>query len=409
MNLLDVVSGFFTPDVVSKMASGAALSDESPVNVRKAINAAVPAVFAGLGQASSSPSGAERIFGVAGEPNHAGLLGRLSGMTSRQLSDVAAEGQTLLTRMVGDHGATLTDLVARSSGVRATSADHIMGLVTAVAGGVLYREVASRDLGATGLADLLSSQKKAIADNPYTPVGLTSMLGASTSEIGTAGARDTDKDAVRELREPKKGEPPRRSRWLPTALLAALAIVGIWAVVRSRRSDVAVVPPVPPPPEAVPEIVERLRTTSEDFKLPDGKILHLESTSGEADLARYLSSGARDLPRRFALGGLNFELDAIRLTPAAMGRVDSVAEILKAYPSARVRIEGHTDASGNPTTNHALSVARAEEMRRMLTARGVAPERIETQGKGESQPIAPNDTPEGRAQNRRIEIVVVER
>jgi OOP family OmpA-OmpF porin len=69
-------------------------------------------------------------------------------------------------------------------------------------------------------------------------------------------------------------------------------------------------------------------------------------------------------------------------------------------------VEGHTDSNGNDASNQKLSQDRAESVRAYLVQRGVKSERITAVGKGESTPVATNDTTEGRANNRRVEIIV---
>ena len=81
--------------------------------------------------------------------------------------------------------------------------------------------------------------------------------------------------------------------------------------------------------------------------------------------------------------------------------------MLVAHPTARVRLEGHTDSTGTVDTNRQLSQSRAEATKRYLTEHGVDAGRIETAGLGASRPLATNDTPEGRAENRRTELVVI--
>ena len=88
--------------------------------------------------------------------------------------------------------------------------------------------------------------------------------------------------------------------------------------------------------------------------------------------------------------------------------LDRFAEGLRNNQNAQVRIIGHTDSTGNDGINDPLSLARAESTRNYLTSRGVNGSRIQVQGMGSRQPIATNDTAEGRAHNRRVEIFVGE-
>ena len=89
--------------------------------------------------------------------------------------------------------------------------------------------------------------------------------------------------------------------------------------------------------------------------------------------------------------------------------LDRFAEGLRNNPNAEVRIVGHTDSTGSDAINNPLSLERAESTRNYLTARGVSGARIRVEGRGSREPIASNDTAQGRAQNRRVEIYMGER
>lgn len=89
--------------------------------------------------------------------------------------------------------------------------------------------------------------------------------------------------------------------------------------------------------------------------------------------------------------------------------LDRFAEGLRNHPNTDVRIVGHTDSTGGDAVNNPLSVERAVSTRNYLTARGVDGRRISVDGMGSRQPIASNDTADGRSRNRRVEIFVGER
>jgi outer membrane protein OmpA-like peptidoglycan-associated protein len=108
-------------------------------------------------------------------------------------------------------------------------------------------------------------------------------------------------------------------------------------------------------------------------------------------------------PRRFVLDGVLFETASATIQAESFPRLDRVVEYLTHRPSARIRISGHTDNVGNPHANQALSEARAEAVREYMISHGVDADRVEAVGVGDREPVAPNDTDDGRRQNRRIE------
>ena len=112
--------------------------------------------------------------------------------------------------------------------------------------------------------------------------------------------------------------------------------------------------------------------------------------------------------RRVVLRGIKFGSDTAYIEPASAGVLELVAERLRENPQFRVRIEGHTDERASGDYNLELSQERAEAVKRILIGFGIAPERMDAVGRGESEPIASNDTPEGRALNRRVELDVIE-
>jgi outer membrane protein OmpA-like peptidoglycan-associated protein len=104
------------------------------------------------------------------------------------------------------------------------------------------------------------------------------------------------------------------------------------------------------------------------------------------------------------LRGVTFETGRSALKPDSYTILDIVAASLIANPDIKIEIAGHTDATGSAATNTRLSQARADAVRAYLASKGVAPQRMVAKGYGPSQPIAPNTTPDGRAQNRRVEL-----
>lgn len=106
-----------------------------------------------------------------------------------------------------------------------------------------------------------------------------------------------------------------------------------------------------------------------------------------------------------------FGFDSAKLTSKAKSTLTDIASILDSMPDSAVRVVGHTDSKGSDSYNDKLSKSRADAVARFLVGNGVQSERLKPEGRGESEPVAPNeikgkDNPNGRTQNRRVEFVL---
>jgi outer membrane protein OmpA-like peptidoglycan-associated protein len=105
---------------------------------------------------------------------------------------------------------------------------------------------------------------------------------------------------------------------------------------------------------------------------------------------------------------ISFDTGSAAIKPPLRAVLDPFANSVRDDPTARLLIVGHTDNTGSPAINNPLSVERAQSVRDYLVTRGVAATQVETAGRGEREPIASNATDAGRAQNRRVEILLRE-
>lgn len=107
-----------------------------------------------------------------------------------------------------------------------------------------------------------------------------------------------------------------------------------------------------------------------------------------------------------ALEGVKFKTNSDVLLPESLPKIDNVAELMKSNSAFHLTIDGYTDNTGNADHNKELSYKRAEAAKARLIEDGISASRITTHGYGIENPVATNDTAEGRAKNRRVEFLI---
>jgi len=110
-----------------------------------------------------------------------------------------------------------------------------------------------------------------------------------------------------------------------------------------------------------------------------------------------------------SIQGVVFKTGSPALDAKSFPVLEKAAEVFKKHPELRVEIGGHTDNVGNAATNTTLSQKRAESVRTWFVGKGLEAARFEAKGYGPSKPVAPNETAEGRAQNRRVEFTLIKK
>ncbi len=124
-----------------------------------------------------------------------------------------------------------------------------------------------------------------------------------------------------------------------------------------------------------------------------------------------IAEGAVELYDRFmtegkiVTNGIKFDSGEATLKPESMGVINEIVKLMQEHPDIRFSVEGHTDSDGDAQMNKKLSEARAQTVMSTLIGSGIAPGRLAAQGLGEDVPVADNNSPEGKANNRRVEFV----
>ena len=140
------------------------------------------------------------------------------------------------------------------------------------------------------------------------------------------------------------------------------------------------------------------------FQLTNGNgdtyITNLRIAKGAVPLYdRMMSDG------KFVTYGITFDVGKSTIKPESMGEINRIVQLMTENPDLKFSVEGHTDSTGNPTSNQTLSEQRSQAIVDKLVELGIAKDRLTAVGKGQNNPIADNSTDEGRAKNRRVEFV----
>jgi OmpA-OmpF porin, OOP family len=392
-SVMEMARGAFAGDTLNRIS---AWLRESPTGTNAALNDALPASVVGLANQAASDEGSRALLSRFERGDYPQVapdeLNR--AMSDPTVSDqLVQSGQGFMDRMFGGRLGGVLDGIAAHTGLSRSSVAKLFGLVGPLVLGLVGKRTISQHLDAGGLRRFLGEEKSLATG--MLPGSLTKLIDPTAPTAPTApntpsaAASATGRPVVVgarpqpiEVERIRKGVSPW---WL--LLLLPLAVLLFYAINRARQSEPAGSEP----------------TTT--MVAPTSAVL---AAGNVIELTRYLASDA-PLPKRFVLQDLKFRTDSNELEPTSRRVLDDVAGVLVRQPSAMIRVEGHTDNTGSPNTNRQLSSGRAEATKAYLVERGVAADRIDVAGLGPDQPVAANDTPEGRAKNRRTEIVVLSR
>ncbi|HEY3738503.1 MAG TPA: OmpA family protein [Bryobacteraceae bacterium] len=367
-----------TPELTSSMAEKL---DESPDAVRKGMQAGAATLLASLAnKAAESSSFLQQLFGMVNQPG---------------------AGSQLMTAAFGTHvqQTTIATLVGQSAKIKGSSASTLLEMAAPMVLGILGKETSASSLESTLSAELPGLGK-------FLPAGIGSVIGGAGASTVTAHA-DAHGDAHEP--EPVKGG----GGWVLPALVG-LILLGALTWWYLRGSDTATPPPAQTAEAATTEAPKNLWPALGEFgkrKLADGTELSIPKLGVENRLIDFIEDSSKKVDKEtwFDFDRLLFDTGNATLQPASQAQLADIAAILKAYPKVKMRIGGYTDNVGDKAANMTLSQARASNVAAELEKLGVDKSRLDSKGYGEDHPVAPNDTDEGRAKNRRISMRVMEK
>jgi outer membrane protein OmpA-like peptidoglycan-associated protein len=358
------------------------------------------AAFAGLARKADDSDTLHRVFDAAINARGDAVECAVSaGQLTNAHSPLLAEGTRLLGSIFGGSQQTVANAIGRESGLTSTAVAALL------------------PLAAQALLTFLGAR---IRDGGMTPGSLASFLNREAPELRKALPASLD-DAIAQVApathatadmSPAVGGTRARAHrsaisWLVVAAVAIPAL--LWLTSRPGQVSVNNAPPIAVGTSgfSAPANLGSLRART----LTNGTVIRVPEYGVENRLLAFIEnpSLAPDTTRWFDFDRLLFATGATTLLPQSAGQLRDVAAILEANPAVHVKIGGYTDNVGSPEENQKLSQERAINVMNALVGMGVARNRLEAEGYGEEHPVADNATETGRAQNRRISMLVTQK
>jgi outer membrane protein OmpA-like peptidoglycan-associated protein len=413
-SIIDNVKQLISQSVVSSVAERLG---ESPEDVSRGLQAGSTAILGGLANKSGDPGTMKQVFDLISKPGTGvGALADDVALTreGKAPTELANVSSRFLSDLFGDRASLVNGVVGEASGLGGESASAIMRFAAPLVLGFLGRHVRTGGLDLTSFTQLLSIEKNNIMR--AAPAGLAAALG--TEGPRETGPRDREvpfqfdrRDLVGENAPIQEPAPRSSMRWMWPAFATLAVLALIWGVRRSHRASSIDTTSVAGGEVAAPAIAPPASTMGQpgSIQLPNGSSLSIPAGGVEARLVGFITDSTRHPSDTtfFDFDRLMFATNSPALLPQSDEQVGSVAKILAAYPNVTVKIAGYTDNVGNPAVNQRLSAQRAANVKAALIKAGVPASRLTSEGYGEKNPEADNSTDAGRAQNRRVAIIVV--
>ena len=409
-NLFELIQGSLGPHWPAKRAGTSGSPDRGESRGRSRL-ARAPR---GPMQQGSTPTGATELFrSLTGPQVDTGLVGKLGGMLVTGDKSMLSLGNTLIGSLFGDRTGAMTSAISSMSGMKTSSVATLLAMAAPAVFSYLKGYLAQNKLDVGGLTSLLAGQREHVAsglDDRITRAlgftGSSAFLSSLASSFAGRAAGAADRvtgsgaergnrgragrgSGVRSGHRRGRARPHGRARVPEPVVLGGAGGPGSPRLVLFNNWS------------AGPGVAMK------SLDLPGGARIQVQAGGFLDSLNGFLSGTGTGDPRSFTIDNLQFETGSATLSRSSDTQLAQLAAVLKAYPKVTMSVRGHTDATGDPAANKKLSADRAAAVKQALVERGVPAAQIESEGHGSERPIASNDSEDGRARNRRVELVVV--
>ena len=440
-SLLETIQSYIPADLTNIAAEKL---DESDTGISRAFGGLIPTILSGLADKASNDGALGGLFETLNDQNNASFLEDLGGLINsgnlarNDPKDIAG---AFLGQIFGDKIGGILNAIASFAGIKKDSAGSLLGLAGPLIMGAISKRIRNDNLSQAGFKQLLLGEKDMIRRSVPPQV---------STVLGYPGAHQAQAAAARSAAAPQATGRPAWL-WAIPALLG-VGLVG-WMLTRGGGDDETprvvereVVEPAARVAETTVTEVEEVNTDPADEVIADadavvtrgvGEVENVEGTLAsvtpigdyvrtlgdyelrgasdgvEAKLIQFIESDKEpctDSECWYTFDRLTFNTGSADLNMAqSEDQLTNMKAILEAYPDVQLKIGGYTDNTSSDDLNKQLSQERAEAVVAALAGMGIDSDRLFAEGYGSDHPVASNDTEEGRAQNRRIDVRVRQR
>jgi outer membrane protein OmpA-like peptidoglycan-associated protein len=365
-------------------------------SVSRGMESSIAALLGGLASKAEDTGALRRIMDVASSTTGPVSWAQTAAGLADPNSPLIAAGKRLLPAIFGGSERDVTSAMGREAGLSSGVMGTLLSMGAPVVMSFLGKMVRDGGLTMSGLGGLLQKESSTIQN--ALPTSVSRLIWPATA---TTTATATASPVVAQ-------EVQRESsfNWLPVLALCGLGLGLLWFLTPSRR---------PVAPTAALGTANRM---AEPVTTPAPKtVCAIPATvilpqGGAA--ARFLEfvqtpDAKTGTNTWFGIDGVAFDSGSAKLKPEGRAQLDNYAAILTNCPSVHINVAGFTDSKGNPASNQRLSENRAKAVVAQLESKGVPADHLSIEGHGEESPVADNATSEGRAQNRRAAILIVQK
>lgn len=420
VNLIDVLKNAFTENVYDRISRNVELDRDA---ARSGVGAVIPTVLASiLGKNTTT---------AYNEPT---WWNSLTGLFTRDEDEMYVDvvndplynetGNNVYHGLFGSNRDTIVEAIARKIGLGTDKASGFLSTVVPLVTGYLANWIRRKGWSFGDLIGNLFDNRSSIVN--ALPAGVSPALFGLAADTPEP-VQETVYTEPEPVRETVTTPPPAKSNnllwWVIGVLLLAVLL---WWLLGNRgctrqavvndTQDSLVISQAPPVDNSIRgslnEAGDWVYDLGQDvnLRLRDGNELVVGENSVENRLVRFIEGdNPVDKETWFSFDRLYFETGSSTLKAESRTQLQNIADIMKAYPDVNLKIGGYTDNTGTDDVNLNLSQERAETALNELVNLGVDKARMEAEGYGSQHPVASNDTPEGRAQNRRIDVRVTKK